>query len=222
MSTKIHSRKTVLMQRLIDSFIRGYHWHTSGIISRDKLQDLERKFAEKYGTDLNKNQRAYRRKKGMAISRLFFLEQSHEEGILWWLLATDGEGAIHQEEKLRDARDRRGRIRMGGDYELVRVTKPGRSGVRGVATWRMTKEREKKWRARIVSACNRMTDKDIKEIMHSLYRTPGFSGIRKQVGSLVALAKRKWRRRHGKGRVPGARESLGFVQRLGDEEVSGD
>ena len=215
--TIIFTKKTVLMQRLIDAVGNGYHWYTCGVIDKGRSQCLVQKFAEKYGTSLNKNQRAYRRRKGVAVARLFMLDQPNEEKLKWWLLVTDGGGAVHHEEMLNDAYLKRSRIRMGEDYELVRITKSGNPVGCTVLTWRMTRKREQEWREWLIEACRKSTEREICKALDSLYKSPGFSGIRKQVGKLVTMAKKEWRRRHGEERLPGPERQLGYVQRLSNE-----
>jgi len=187
----------VLMQRILDGVVRGYCWHTSGTVPPHKAGRVGAKFAERYGVDRNSNQRAYARRRGRANARLFLLGQSGQTDLGWWLCVTEGTGCVHAVERLADAREKRSRIRIADDYELVRRTRSRARGGGVVWTWRMTRECYALWRERIIAACRRRDSLQIGRTVSSLYRMPGFSGIREQVGTLAALARSEWRRRHG-------------------------
>lgn len=215
----VHVHKTVLMQRLIDAVSRGYHLYTAGTISLHKAQRLADKFSELYAVHRNENQRAYARSRRQANARLFILALPGTTDLHWWLCATSGTGLIHEEEKLRDAREQRTRLRIESDYELVRMTRRQNKGGGTVWTWRMTNECYSRWRVRILLACRGTGIAEIGPSISSLYRTPGFSGIRQQVGELMVLARREWCRRHGSLERFPEPLTLPYIERLPNTAV---
>lgn len=214
----VHTHKTVLMQRLLNAAIRGHVWHTSGRVPITRAAHLADKFADLYHVDRNANQRAYAKRKGNANSRLFFLTRPEHDDLLWWLLVTNGNGLVHERETLHAITDRRHRLRIGDEYELVRVTRKSEHGGGLVWTWRMTRQCLEAWRTRIIQACRLGSSEFLQEALHSLYRTPGFSGIRRQVGTLATLARHEWRRRHGTD-APSFHCRLGYLERLEDRTL---
>ncbi len=215
----VHIHKAVLMQRLLDGVTHGYVWYTAGAVPLSRAGRLAAKFAAHYGVDWNANRRAYAKRRGMANARFYLLAQDGSSSLLWWLLATGGSGAIHDQERLYLVSDRRRRLRIEPDYELVRRTRPRHAGGGEVWTWRMTPECYQAWRERIIQACRSKSPAAIRQALHSLYRVPGFSGIRHQAGNLVALARREWRRRHGDTDLPGLRAKLPYLERIPDTTV---
>ncbi|BAZ94618.1 uncharacterized protein FOKN1_2241 [Thiohalobacter thiocyanaticus] len=217
---QIYLHKSIVMQRLLDAVCRGYVRHTAGVVPAHKAPRLAEKFAQCYSVHRNANQRAYARRKGQANARLFILVNSEAPTqLLWWLLATEGEGAVHGLERLRHARNARGRVRVGDDYELIRRTRRRDKGGGAVWSWRMTRECYSQWRERIIQASRRSVSTEINRAVRSLYRTPGYSGVRDQVGKLIALARSEWRRRHGNADALMLAPKLGYVDRLPDSTV---
>lgn len=216
---KVHIHKSVLMQRLLDAASRGYPWHTSGTVPVQKAPRLANKFAELYGVSKNQNQRAYAKRMRRANARLYFYAPDRGDKLHWWLLATGGAGAVNEHERLQDATSAHGRIRVGTDYELLRRTRPSAKGGGTVWSWRMTRACYGQWRERIISACRHSEPWVVTQTLGSLYRTPGFSGIRQQVGKLSALARSEWRRRHGNLDALVFPPRLNYIERLPDTAV---
>lgn len=215
----VHVHKTVLMQRLLDAVIRGYCWHTSGTVPVQKAWHLAEKFARCYDVHLNVNQRAYAKRMGKSNSRLFLYAPPDSDSFLWWLLVTAGDGVVHREERLDRVSATRNRLRVGDDYELVRRTRASNKGGGTVWTWRMTSTCISQWRERIIYSCRRPDSFTVTQAIGSLYRTPGFSGNRVQVGKLVALARAEWLRRHGTLDAFILPPALPYVERLSDTNV---
>lgn len=215
----VHVHKTVFMQRVLDAVSHGYHWHTSGTVPLDKAQRLAEKFGERYEIDRNQNQRAYAKRKGQSNARFFLYASPKATSLTWFLLVTDGDGCIHQEERLRHAQDARGRIRLDEDYELIRRTRKSDKGGGTVWSWRMTKDCERRWRERIILACRQSHTLAVTQTIGSLYRVPGFSGIREQTGALVALTRSEWRRRHGTLDALLTPPKLPYIERMADTAV---
>lgn len=216
----VYLYKTVLMQRLLDSVSRGYPWHTSGTVPLHKAQRFVEKFADRYSVDRNENQRAYARRKGKANARLFMFVTHERTELLWWLLASKGIGVVHEQEQLWHAMDKRRRIRIGNDYELIRRTRSSTNGGGTVWSWRMTRACYENWRRRIILACRSPGTAEIRPAISSLFRTPGFSGTRKQVGELCTLARKEWRRRHGSLDHFPTLPKLKYVERMTETKIS--
>jgi len=215
----IHIYKTALMQRLIDAVSRGYLHHTSGTVPLRKAQRMAEKFAQRYGIHFNTNQRAYAKRQGRANARLFLLAYEHSDELDWWLLVTPGSGQVHEEERLHLAADRRHRIRIQDDYELLRAPRRKRHGGRHVWTWRMTRQCYTTWRHRLIEACRARSPRRITESLQSLRRVPGFSGTRQQTIELLRLAQHEWRRRHGDVSLPGGQVRLPYVERTASNTI---
>ena len=215
----VHMHKTVLMQRLLDAVCHGYYWHTHGTVSVPKALRLAEKFSECYGVHRNANSRAYAKRMGQSNAKLFLYAASGTEHLSWWLLATNGDGSVHREEDLASATDARRRLRIGDNDELVRRTRPRGHGGGTVWTWRMTTECVREWRERIIMACRRREAGAVTQTVGSLYRCPGFSGIRHQVGKLVALSRKEWRRRHGNLNHFILPPALPYLERLRDTAI---
>ncbi len=216
---QVHIHKTVLMQRILDAVSRGYVWHTAGVVPLHRASAMANKFSELYHVHRNDNQRAYARRTGKASAKLMLWAQTEDAGLHWWLLATEGIGLVHELEQLVHACSPRGRVRIDEDYELVRRTRSHAKGGGTVWSWRMTHECVNSWRERIIMACRRTDSLVIMRAMGPLYRSPGFSGVRVQVGKLVALARQEWRRRHGSLDALVMPPALPYVERLVDTSV---
>ena len=79
----------------------------------------------------------------------------------------------------------------------------------------MTEANYTAWRTRIIATIRCKNPSEIEKAVVTLYRSPGFAGIRKQVGKLVTLIKEEWRRSGEENTLPpGLPRSLGYAQRL--------
>ena len=139
--------------------------------------------------------------------------EQHSAKLLWVLLVSDGDHPAAALEKLHDARCAGERLRLCG-YELVQLPRKN-SGV-PAWTWRMTAERHQWWRDQVVQAARKPWLHSDHELLRRLYRVPGFAGIRSQVGHIVALWRREWRRRRAKSEHFPVLPQLRYVQRLRD------
>ena len=215
----VHFHKTILMQRILDVVSRGYEQYTSGVVPTHKAAQLYDKFAERYGVHFNANQRAYAKRKGKSNARLFFLYQDGSKDLSWWLLVSKGTGSVHELEQLSYALDKRKRIRIGEDYELVRRTRSSAKGGGAVWSWRMTHCCYERWRERLIAISRSKDAFKTTQAVGSLYRTPGFSGVRHQVGKLVTFLRHQWRRRHGNLDNLVLQPKLPYLERLSDTTV---
>ena len=238
------SRQT-FMQRAADYIRTGHvHW-TSDIVVPDRMHKLVRKFAQVYGVGLDRNRRFRAKQLGEASAVLLLaFASTARTHIQWVLLVTLGDHPAHQLERLRDATTREGRLHLY-DYELVHLTKrasgrrkypdstsdaggPGattdRAEIRPAAgrvvlTWRMRPDVYETWRQRALAAARGRNDYEVRALLRELYHAPGFFGIRQQVGRVVALLRREFRRRHGSLAGFPALPALYYVVRRPDEGI---
>ena len=208
--------RAAYMQRIADYVRLGYWRWTSGEVSLERAPAFVQKFAALYRVDASRGQRLRLRRAGLGAARLllFAPKVDSRQGpakLSWVLLVSDGEHPAAALEKLRDTRSAGERIRVGG-YELVLL--PRKDSPRPAWTWRMHEERYQAWRDRVVEAARKPWLSAEADIIKGLYSVPGFAGIRSQVGYLVSLWRREWkRRRNASARFP-ALPQLRYVQRL--------
>lgn len=198
---KIFRYKTDLMRELTLLVSHGYtHW-CSGSTPPKKAQALAIKFGDRYAVEATSQQRYRRKAKELANARLLMCLDETGEQVLWWLVATAGEGLIHQLETLADATEKKTRLEITG-YELVKTPRSGRSAQ---WTWRMTKDTELAWKERIKTAIRgkHQSDDLIQQALYSLRRVPGFAESRRQAFALVRFAQAEWKRhRHSEWPYP--------------------
>ena len=189
---KIFQYKTDLMRELIRLVSHGYISWCSGSIEPKKAEGLMLKFHDRYAVNATSQQRYRRKTKDQANARLLMCLDESGESVLWWLVATSGEGLVHQLETLMNATEKKTRLEITG-YELVKTPRSGRSAQ---WTWRMTKETELAWKERIRTAIRgkHQSDELIQQALYSLRRVPGFAESRRQAFSLVRFAQGEWKR----------------------------
>jgi len=213
----IHTKKTAWMQRLADLVRSGHVRYLSGEVPRERAQDLYSKFRAIYPSIAFTHVQSTRaRKKGESTARLLFYWPG-EGRIAWVLLRTEGQlppAAQDAREKWRDAI--KDRLTAPGGYELVRLTKPQEP--KPVWTWRYHRDQYSKHRDSIREAIRNRRDDQLRQLIHSLWRTPGFAGARAQVKQLEKLIRADWKRvRHSSEELPEIPKHLGYVQRLADK-----
>lgn len=214
----------VAMQRLADCVRRGYHWHTSGVVPVGRAGALLAKFETLYAVNVHRNTRWRRRRRGIAaaVFQLYRLPETNGdtlgspgdaagEALGWSLLLTDGESPARHLEALRLATDVRTPLRIG-PYELVRRSRRGQS--HPAWTYRMTPECYETYRGRALRSARGDPREPSRELLRDLYGQPGFAGIRSQVGLIVGVFRREFRRRHRRGELLPALPRLGYVQRI--------
>ena len=216
----VFTKKTPFMQRVADLVRTGHTRFIQGEVPPEKAALLHEKFSRLYDCHLDKLQASRRRKAGFATSRLLFLHQESQERLTWVLLATPGRFPVEGSERLerwRDATIRDQRIQITG-YELKRMTKPEEK--KPVWTWVYTKEREQELREALIGAMRRKSDHDLNQLIHTIWRSPGFAGVRAQVKRFGELIKAEWKRSRKDGEaLPEIPARIGYVQRLKDKGV---
>lgn len=212
----VFTSRQVLMQRIADQVRVGYRHWASGEVALEKASALVRKFARLYAVDLDRNRRLRAKARGEGNATLMLAHFDTESTrLLWYLLVTAGDNPAHKLEQLRDAGTVVGRMHHAG-YELVHVTKRGVD--HPVLTWRMSGQNEESWRTRAIAEARSGNPHRVHLFLQNLYRSPGFSGIRKQVGKVVALFRREWVRRRGT-KAPPVLPRLYYCARLPNHGV---
>lgn len=190
------SSKTVFLQRVQEAVGDGYRYYVVGTITLAKARGLVRKFKELYLVHLDKNARYRRKSEGLGNARCL-LRWNEELGLDFVLLVSPGEHPAHKLEKLRDSRAGPLAYR---ELELVKLTLPGRD--KPGLTWRFSTSTMEAWRQRLHLCTAHNNKLELFRAWHSLYRTPGFGGVRRQVGELVGYWRSEWRKLRGDARCP--------------------
>ena len=209
----VFTKKTVLMQRLSDLVRTGHHYYVTGSIPVEKASALAVKLNMYFDVDQGKLLASRQRKKGAASFRLLMFLADGESNVLWFLLRTDGEiPEPATREKWRDALT--DRVKLTG-YELVRLPRPGSK--LPAYTWRYERTRCDDLRDALLSAIRTKRDDELRQLIHTLWRTPGFAGARDQVKKFADLIKAEWKRSRGSDERPEIPTRLGYVRRLADK-----
>lgn len=106
-----------------------------------------------------------------------------ESSISWLLLATEGAGAVHDQERLQSVQGA-SRLHWLG-YELVRLSSRGRPSW----TWRRTKAEMADWYALLADQLRRRNFSAVTQSLQRISRQPGFSGVRQQSWDLCQFAR---------------------------------
>ena len=204
------------MQRLADLVRTGHNLYVEGTIPVEKAGYFAGKIHGFYQVGQDKLQASRQRKTGAASFRLLMLDVTGEQTVVrWWLLRTNGTvSEAAGREKWRDALD--DRIHLTG-YELVRLTRPG-SKVASF-TWRYTRQQHDDLRSVVLLAIRNRRDDDLRQLIHTLWRTPGFAGARAQVKKFADLIRAEWKRSRGSDEMPAIPARLGYVRRIADKGV---
>ena len=208
--------RAAYMQRIADCVRLGYCRWISGEVPLERAPAFMQKFAALYRVDASRGQRLRLRRAGLGAARLLLYAPKSEgeqraAKVIWVLLVSDGEHPAAGLEKLRDARAPGERIRVGG-YELLQLPRKG-SG-KPAWTWRMPSEKYQGWRERVIQAARKPWLGAEADIIKGLYGIPGFAGARSQVGYLVSLWRREWKRRRAATEPFPKLPQLRYVQRL--------
>jgi hypothetical protein len=215
-----------LCQRIQDCSTKGFRLYVTGQIDPEKWPKFEAKMVSAYELDMSDSTRSKRRKKGESVARLYACPVPGG-AIQWVMMVTEGAGRIHSKEDLQHIETNR--LEIGG-FELVHD---------GVGwTWKMTAARFKYWKDRILTIAKRpperrkivinpdtlrQHDAEIETVMDTLYSSPGFRLVRRQVGQLVAHANASWTRfRPSSGPSIRKRSYLPYVRRLPNVKVQND
>lgn len=209
--------QAAFMQRVCDYVRAGYVCHTSGVAGADRLATFVQRMDLKFQVVSDKHQRLRRKRVELGNAVLLMLRDFKSDQIEWILLVTSpehGSHPAHVQEKLRHAF--KDGLTFHG-YELARETVKGRQ--KPVWTWRMEKETYLTWRDAIVETVRSGNKYQMGALLMKLYKSPGFSGIRRQVGLLATLYRAEVKQRKVEN-APKPSRSLGYVRRLKDRGAS--
>lgn len=190
---KIHIHKTGVMHFLLRHLSSGYTEYTTGIVEASKILRLAEKFRDIYKTDLNKDQRRYRKQKGKGNA--LFICYPSKDGLQFqfFLLLSPGEHPMRQSEKLRDATKKRQRLTFDdGSYEAIVLPRSG--GVKSW-TWRMTAPKLRDVDATVSELIRvKRSLRGLKEYIAVIEKMPSFRGMRQQVSKIRFDAAKEWKR----------------------------
>ena len=193
--------KTAAMRYIAEAVGHGYVLFQSGAVPAAKLPKLIEKFDEKYRVLATRGMRDNDRIRGRSCARLVVfpkvsspIEQPNGEW-LFWLLATDGDGAFPAERSTQDTRNKVTRLCWEEQYELVSRPVRRRNGdLDYVWTWVIQEPFLERWKrvfaraaGRVRSSKERKPDYLIK-LVTSLRHVPGFHGINRQKKALIVGA----------------------------------
>ena len=192
------------MQRLCDAARRGYVYYFDGVVPAKKARRLRRKFQERYNVDEHRNVRARRRTRGEAAAVMIMYELSSaqesasahsEPHVGWVVLITPGEHAAYwRGENIKIATEGDQRVTIG-QFQMLRRTRPGGNGSEPSWTWAFTKAAYKDWRERVLRSARGDYTESPTRLLAELYRFGAFRGIRSDVGRIVGLYRREWKKR---------------------------
>lgn len=237
----ILTKRAVTMQRISDLVNHGFSHFSSGSVSALRCQKLVNKFDMNYQVFLDRNQRARRKRAGLGSAHLVLWLNNDQ--VNWWLLVTNpenGEHAAHSAEKLKNALYPTNKIQIDG-FELVTLPKPANKSNQNQAenkenikdnkkstahckkttrlTWRMNQHKYEDWRASIIDGVRRSNPTALHTLIYQLFSSPGFGGIRIQIGKLAALYKAEVKRAARKT-APELPKKLYYVRRLKHDGIS--
>ncbi len=209
--------KNLLMQRLSDCIGNGYPLWISGGVSENKVESLVRRFDLNYQVLADRNERARRKRAGLGNARLLLWHDEKAGRVVWWMFVSPaelGSHGAHALEKLHDMRKRE-RVEFHG-FELVRLPKKGQEGER--LTWRMTEHKYGAWRDSIIEMVRSGNIRELHGMLYGLFASPGFGGVRSQIGKLVKLYRAEVKRR-GLKEAPTPPRQLRYLRRLRDKGI---
>lgn len=184
--------QTSFLRAIQQSAGNGYFHYATGTVKPDKLIGFLKKMSGKYEVNLSPQQAWRAGKKGKARTKLFLF--APDENFRWVLMATDGEGIVHQDETLKDLRLKKYRLQVLG-YELIRQQK--KDGKHGY-TWRIEREKESYLQDELTRAIRNKNDLEIRSQIERLNRLSSFAGVRKQRKRLQSVINTDFRRVFGK------------------------
>jgi hypothetical protein len=214
LSISVITHKTVLMQQIQNYARVGYHFYHTGVVSPKAALSWARKADRYYAVSLDRNRRARAKRLGEGCA-ILLLHEIENCGKLWWILMVTPPSRshpAHQLEPLKNAFDSRSRIQITG-YELCHLTKKGVAGI-PVLSWRMTADAYEARREAIIDTVRRGSPLEMRRLIVSLWRSPGFFGIRQQVGHCVQLLRAEFRRRRPSQAMPRMPNRLLYLSRL--------
>lgn len=207
----IFTKKTVFMQRVSDLARAGHVKYFLGQTPLEKVAFKVIALADRYPVNLRKAAALEARKSKKSIYRWLGFFDEKTRLVYWVVMAWPG-GDFDTQEKWSDALQ--DRLKVTG-YELVRKTRAGAKTPSW--TWQYTSTRMTEIREELIDSIRLRQDVLVTQRIHSLYRSPGFAGIRDQVKKVKQLIDSEWKRIRATSEVrPNIPSVLGYVRRLPD------
>lgn len=208
----IYKHKTDAMQAILKHVSRGYYYWTGGTSPLSESDSIRLKMSDQYDTERTAQQRWRAKKKGQANT--YWIAYPFQDALEWLLLASEGEGLVHERESLKNAKNDKQRLYVTG-YELVKL--PNKND-KARWTYRMTKETLEFWRCRFRTAIQHRQDSDLRQALYSLRRVPVFRGVRQQAYAIEKAARGDWQRFRA-GDWPYPALALGFKGKFRPAEL---
>lgn len=185
--------KTAALRYLAESVGHGYLLFQHGEVSLPKAIALVEKLDDLYGILATRGVRDHARSKARSCARLImFPKDGDSSTMLFWLLATEGSGALPLAGNTRDARLPDTRLSWGDQYELVSRPVRRRTGeLHYIWTWVLTESSYAGWQERLKTAAGRVrSSKERKpdylvQQVDFLRKMPGFHGVNRQKRALI-------------------------------------
>jgi hypothetical protein len=211
----VMTKKAVYMQRIADLARLNHTRYIQGQIAPDKAGYFAAKMDLNYHCFADKVTAFRARKVGFCSSRLLFFHTKSQTNLSWILMVTEGEWPTPHRgnEKWQDPTLPAGRLAFSG-YELVRHIRSGNASPSW--TWRYTSRQYDTLRDQIVLSIRRHNNSELEKLIDTIWRSPGFAGVRDQVKKFAELIKGEWTRT-GAGDMPKLPKGMGFVRRLPDK-----
>jgi hypothetical protein len=213
----IFKSRNLLLQRVSDQVVHGYSHYCSGTVSIERCQNLVRKFDLNYQVLADRNLRARRKSNDLGNASLLLY---YDNAVIhWWMMVTDpqsGEHLAHHRESLLNAMTKEGRCQING-CELVKLPKKGAEGTK--MTWRMTAKKYEDWRLFIIDSVRKASSNALHNMIYQLWSSPGFSGVRTQIGHLTAHYRAEVKRASRKD-APQTPKRLPYVRRMQTQGIT--
>jgi hypothetical protein len=207
----LFTKKTAFMQRIADR-VRGSNvQYIQGQLPLSKVAFLVDKLAKRYPLNLLKLTQVRHRKAGLGVYNwLGYFEET--TGLVHWLLLYEAGSTIDGTDEWRNPK--LDPIKLTG-YNLVRLTRKGTT--EPAWSWRYTSKQHDSLRDALVTVIRGRRDLELQKLIHSIYRSPGFAGVREQVKKMGVLVKDEWKRSRSSAEVmPELPKQIGYVRRLED------
>ncbi|MDB5823891.1 MAG: hypothetical protein JWR21_2595 [Herminiimonas sp.] len=190
--------KSAAMRYLCECAGYGYHLFQLGSVPAAKLIPLIEKFDAQYGVLAKRSTRDYSRLKGRSRTRLVLFPRTSSPvenprgEWQFWVMATDGQGALPTEKSTADGRLPTSRLTWGNQYELVSRPVRRRTGeLVHVWTWALTEAHYARWKQAFKKAAGRVRSSQERKpnylikLVAALRNVPGFHAINRQKRALI-------------------------------------
>jgi hypothetical protein len=191
--------ETQFLRQIQKSATNEYFFYATGKVSAEKTVEFCKKIRASYETDRSKQQKWRAKKKGVANTNFFlFPDNQEKEKFNWVIMATKGEGKVHENEKLSDLRLRKSRLRVM-DYELVQKPRSdAQESGKTSFTFQLTRELREIAEKAIRETTRSGSVPQLMQLKRELEHFSSFSGVRAQRKAFEKLLKAEVTRKFGK------------------------